>query len=187
MPKHFFPTFDDPILTGRAKLIMVTSLGMILAAWALVLTWLISGDLEGITVFAAAIFSGAMFSLAALARSGRVVLTAWLLVVILCVLVLADTVDYGLGSPTIGSYLIPIVLAACTLGLAASVGVAVIGSAMLWLIAVALSSGWYQSYTPFQIDHLTFNAPMLTVIFLMVAVIAGWWSRYTMRLVADYE
>jgi len=36
-------------------------------------------------------------------------------------------------------------------------------------------------------DHLTFNAPVLTVIFLLVAVIVGWWSRYTTRLVADYE
>ena len=57
----------------------------------------------------------------------------------------------------------------------------------MWLIAVALSSGWYQSSAPFQIDHLTFNAPVLTVIFLLVAVIVGWWSRYTTRLVADYE
>jgi hypothetical protein len=49
MPKRFFPTLDDPILAGRAKLIVITSLGFMLAGWALVLTWLISGDLEGIT------------------------------------------------------------------------------------------------------------------------------------------
>lgn len=166
---------------------MVTSLGVMLAAWALVLTWLISGDLEGITVIAAVIFSAVMIGLAAFARSGRVSLAAWLLVILLCVLILADTVDYGLGSPTIGSFLIPIVLAACTLGLAASVGVAIFGSAIVWLIAVALSSGWYQSSAPFRIDHLTFNAPVLTVIFLLVAVIVGWWSRYTTRLVIGHE
>jgi hypothetical protein len=187
MPKRFFPIFDDPILSGRAKLIMVTSLSVMLAAWVLVLTWLISGDLEGITVIAAVIFSTVMIGLAALARSGRVSLAAWSLVILLCVLILADTADYGLGSPSIGSYLIPIVLAACTLGLAASVGVAVCGSAVVWLIAVALSSGWYQSSAPFQIDHLTFNAPVLTVIFLLVAVIVGWWSRYTTRLVMNHE
>lgn len=187
MPTRFFPTFGDPILSGRGKLIMVTSLGVMLAAWALVLTWLISGDLEGITVIAAVIFSAVMIGLAAFARSGRVSLAAWLLVILLCVLILADTVDYGLGSPTIGSFLIPIVLAACTLDLAASVGVAIFGSAIVWLIAVALSSGWYQSSAPFRIDHLTFNAPVLTVIFLLVAVIVGWWSRYTTRLVIGHE
>ncbi len=46
MHRSFFPSLSDPVLTGRAKLIMVTSLGLMLAAWALVLTWLISGDLE---------------------------------------------------------------------------------------------------------------------------------------------
>ena len=179
MHTRFFPSFSDPLLTGRAKLIMVTSLGLMLAAWALVLTWLISGDLEGITVVVAVIFSAVMIGLMALARSGRVSLAAWLLVGLLSVLILADTADYGLGSPTIVSYLVPIVLAACTLGLAASVGVAVFGSSVIWLIAIALSSGWYQSSAPFQIDHLTFNAPVLTVIFLLVASIVGWWSRYT--------
>jgi hypothetical protein len=186
MPR-WLPATTDPIVSGRAKLIIVTSLGVMLAAWALVLTWLISGDLEGITVIAAAIFCAIMIGLAALARSGRVSVAAWLLVILLCVLILADTAAYGLGSPSIGSYLIPIVLAACTLGLAASVGVAVFGSAVVWLIAVALSSGWYQASAPFQIDHLTFNAPVLTVIFLLVAVIVGWWSRYTTRLVVNYE
>lgn len=183
MPK-IFPSFSDPVLTGRARLIAVTSLGLMLAAWALVLTWLISGDLEGITVIAALIFSGVMAGLIALARSGRVRAAAWLLVGLLCVLILADTADYGLGSPSIVSYVVPIVLAACTLGFAASIGVAIFGSSVLWLIAIALSSGWYQSSGPFQIDHLTFNAPVLTVIFLLVASIIGWWSRYTTRLIA---
>jgi hypothetical protein len=182
MPKQFFPIFDDPILAGRAKLIVITSLGFMLAGWALVLTWLISGDLEGVTVIAALIFSAVMIGLAALARSGRVSLAAWLLVILLGALILADAAHYGLGSPTIASFLIPIVLAACTLGLAASVGLAVLGSASVWLIAVALSAGWYQSSLPFRIDHLTFNAPLLTVVFLLVAVIVGWWSRYITRL-----
>lgn len=177
MPK-IFPSFSDPVLTGRAKLIAVTSLGLLLAAWALVLTWLISGDLEGITVIAAVIFSGVMMGLITLARRGRVSLAAWLLTGLLCVLILADTADYGLGSPSIVSFVVPIVLAACTLGLAASVGVAVFGSGAIWLIAIALSSGWYQSSGSFQIDHLTFNAPVLTVIFLLIASIVGWWSRY---------
>ena len=184
---RWLPATNDPIVSGRAKLIIVTSLGMMLAAWGLVLTWLISGDLEGITVIAAVIFSAVMIGLATFAHSGRVSLAAWLLVILLCVLILADTAAYGLGSPSIGSYLIPTVLAACTLGFAASVGVAVFGSAVIWMMAAALYSGWYQSAAPFQVDHLTFNAPVLTVIFLLVAVIVGWWSRYTTRLVADYE
>ena len=183
MPK-ILPSFSDPVLTGRAKLIAVTGLGPMLAAWALVLTWLISGDLEGITVVAALIFSGVMAGLLALARSGRVRAAAWLLVGLLCVLILSDTADYGLGSPAIVSFVVPIVLAACTLGFAASIGVAVFGSGVIWLIAIALSAGWYQSSVPFQIDHLTFNAPVLTVIFLLVAGIVGWWNRHITTLIA---
>ncbi len=123
-----------------------------------------------------------MLGFVALARNGRVRLAAWLLVSLLSILILADTTDYGLSSPSIGSFLIPIVLAACTLGLAAAVGVAVFGSIGVWLIAIALSAGWYQSSAPFTIDQLTFNAPVLTVIFLLVASIVGWWSRYTIAL-----
>ena len=74
---RWLPATTDPIVSGRAKLIIVTSLGVMFAAWALVLTWLISGDLEGITVIAAIIFSAVMIGLAALARSGRVSVAAW--------------------------------------------------------------------------------------------------------------
>ena len=183
MPK-IFPSFNDPILTGRAKLIAVTSLGLMLAAWALVLTWLISGDLEGVTVIAALVFSGVMAGLIALARSGRVRAAAWVLTGLLCVLILADTADYGLGSPSIVSFVVPIVLAASTLGLAASIGVAAFGAGVIWLIAIALSAGWYQSSGAFQLDHLTFNAPVLTVIFLLVAAIVGWWNRTMLALVS---
>ncbi len=185
MRGKFFPSLGDPVLTGRAKLIAVTSLGLMLAAWALVLTWLISGDLEGVTVLAAIVFSAVMLGLMALTRSGRIRLAAWLLIGLLGVLILADTADYGLSSPSIVSYIIPIVLAACTLGLAASAGVAVFGSIVIWLIAIASSLGWYHSSAPFTIDQLTFNAPVLTVIFLLVASIVGWWSRYTTRLMLE--
>ncbi|MFN8596725.1 MAG: hypothetical protein U0559_11165 [Anaerolineae bacterium] len=64
MPKIL--SFSDPVLTGRAKLIAVTSLGLMLAAgrWCYG-QWLIGGDLEGITVVAALIFSGVMTGLLA--------------------------------------------------------------------------------------------------------------------------
>ena len=94
---RWLPATNDPIVAGRAKLIIVTSLGVMFAAWALVLTWLISGDLEGITVIAAMIFSAVMIGLAALARSGRMSVAAWLLVILLCVLILADTADLRIG------------------------------------------------------------------------------------------
>jgi hypothetical protein len=31
--------------------------------------------------------------------------------------------------------------------------------------------------------HLTFNAPVTSIVFLLVALIAGWWSRYTSALI----
>jgi hypothetical protein len=37
---------------------------------------------------------------------------------------------------------------------------------------------WYEPYTLFEESHLTFNAPFYTVIFVLVALIAGSWSRH---------
>jgi hypothetical protein len=175
--RRMLPTTDDALVRGRAGLVIATCLGLIAAVTALIMTWLISGDLEAETVVAGLVFGLVLSGIAALARSGRATAATWLLVSLLLLLITADAAGYGLGSPAAVSFFVPIVLAACGLGLVAVLGVAVYSAVAVWVIAWGASAGWYEPEIPFEVWHLTFSAPLLTVLFLLVALIVGAWTR----------
>jgi hypothetical protein len=172
------PKTEDRLLRGRAGLIAASCVGLAAAILALLLIWWVSGDLQMVTVAGSLAFILVLAGIAAIARNGRVALAAWLLVALLVLLIILDAAIFGLGSPAAASYAVPVVLAACSLGFSASIGVALFGSVAVWLIAWGASAGWYQPVIPFEPSHLTFNAPLFTVLFLLLALIAGSWSRY---------
>ena len=181
MPR-WLPVTTDPLLTGRAKLILATCAGLIIAVWSLVLMWLLSGDLQAVTVIVAIAFSVMLLCIMVVSRSGRTALAAWLLIVLLGLVTVFDATYYGIGAPDIVVFVLPIVLAACLIGLAAGMIMAVLGAIVTWGLAVGAMQGWLEVAIPFQIDHLTFYAPVISIIFLLTALIVGWWSRYTSAL-----
>jgi hypothetical protein len=172
------PDTDDALLRGRARLVIATCLGLIVAVAAIVLFWLFTGDLWIGTAILGLVLAVILAGIAGLARSGRARLAAWLLIALLFIIVTLDVSGFGLGSPTCAGYFVPTVLAACGLGLGAGVGVALAGSTFLWIIAWGASTGWLEPMIPFEISHLTFNAPAYTVLLLLVALITGFWSRH---------
>jgi hypothetical protein len=175
------PATDDPLLRGQAGLVVVTSLGLIILLLLLDLTWLITGDLAGETVLVGLVFSLMLAGLVALARTGRARLATWLLVGLLLAYTTLDASAFGLGSPAAAACFIPILLAACGLGLGAGLGVALYCAALVWLIATAGYAGWYEPWIAFDVSHLTFNAPFLSLFFLLAALLAGFWSRHPGR------
>jgi hypothetical protein len=177
MPR-WLPNTTDPILMGRAKLILATCVGLIPAAWGLAVTWLISGDLQIETVIVMIVFSVMLLGIVAVSRSGRTGLAAWLLIALLGLVTIYDAAYYGIGTPDIVSFVLPIILAACLIGLTAGMITAAIGAIVTWAIALGAMQGWLAVAIPFQMDHLTFNAPLITIIFLLTALIVGWWNRY---------
>ncbi len=179
---RWLPITTDPLLAGRARLILATCVGLALAVWGLVLTWLISGDLQSVTVIVAIAFSIMLLGIAVVSRSGRTTLAAWLFIVLLGLVTVYDATYYGLGAPDIVFFVLPIVLAACLIGLSAGMIMAVVGAIVTWGIAIGAMQGWLAVVIPFQMDHLTFYAPVITIVFLLVALIVGWWSRYTSAL-----
>ncbi len=172
------PRSADALARGRAGLVIATCLGLAIAMLALLLVWLISGDLQVETVAGTLIFILVLAGIAALARGGRARLAAWALIILLVLLITVDAASFGLGSPAAAAYFVPVVLAACSVGLVAGIGVALFGSAATWVIAWGTLSGWYQPFLPAEPSHLTFNAPLYTVLLLLVALIVGSWSRY---------
>jgi hypothetical protein len=169
---------DDWLNTGRTKLVFWTCGGLIVAACALVLVWLISGDLEGETAVATAILSAILVGINLLARNGRSRVAIWILVGLLMLLIVIDTSSFGLSAPGSAAFVIPIVLAACGLGLWSGIGTALTATAVVWLVAWATTAGWYEPYGLVEISHLTFNAPFYSVVFMITAVIVGSWMQY---------
>lgn len=180
---RWLPNTTDPLLNGRARLILMACVGLILAVWGLALTWLISGDQEIETVIVAIVFSIVLLGIVAVSHSGRIMLAAWLLIVLLGMVVLSDFVYYGLGAADIFAFILPIILASCLTGLVGGMLTAVGGVLATWGTAIAAMQGWLKVLTPFQMDHLTFNAPLISIVFLLTALIAGWWSHYTGQLI----
>ena len=178
MKTRLLPNTDDTLVRSRVGLVIVTCSGLVVMLLALILTWLVSGDLQGETVVAGFILSLLMVGIVSLARTGRVGLATWLLVILLMVLITADVAAFGLGSPAAAAYFVPVVLAACGLGFLPGIGVALFGSVSVWIIAWLASVGWYEPLAGFEISHLTFNAPLFTALLLLVALIVGSWVRY---------
>ena len=72
------------------------------------------------------------------------------------------------------AFLIPILLIACGMGMRPGFAAALVCSAFGWLFAGAENAGWIAVPYPVDISHLTFDAPALTVVFLLCAAIAGY-------------
>jgi len=174
---RWLPATGDTLHRSRAGLVIATCLGLAAAILLLILVWLISGDLQWETAVAGGVFCLILAGIAALARKGRGITSVWLLAGLLTVLITLDAGSYGLGSPAAAGFVIPIVLAVCGAGLWAGIGVALYAAVAVWAIAVAGEAGWYVPYGPFDISHLTFNAPAYSVIFLLTALITGLWGR----------
>lgn len=176
---------DEWLNTGRAKLVFWSCGGLAAAGWALVLVWLISGDLQWETAVATAIFTAILAGIALLARSGRSRAALWVLVVLLMLLMTADSGSFGLASPAAAAFVLPILLAACGLGFRSGMGVASAATAVVWLVGWGTTAGWYEPYGLVEISHLTFNAPFYSVVFLVTAVIVGGWARYLTTLITQ--
>jgi len=173
--KHWlYPSHLAPHVRGRAGLVAVTCLGIIAALALLLLTWLLSGDLEAETAIASAVLGLLLLGITALARSGRVRSALWLLIGLLTSLITANLAGFGLGSPSAAGYILPVLLAACGAGLLAGLSIAAGSAGLLWLFAWLTTSGRYAlPYGTVDSSHLTFNALALTVMLLLSALIAG--------------
>jgi hypothetical protein len=178
------PATENILLRGQAGLVIAACLGLALAALALVVTWAITGDLLRQTVLATALLALILIGIGALAREGWVTLAAGALVILLTLIITSIVATYGLGSISASGYVLPIVLATCAVGLWAGLFVALTSAATLWILAWGERAGWRRPLLPTHIHHLTFNAPALTVLFLLTALMGGVWTGYVIRLLS---
>jgi hypothetical protein len=161
--------------TGRiTTLVIVTCAAIALGAAALILTWWSTGDLEAETVIASAVLVLVLAGITLLALRGWEKAALLIVSALLFVIAAADLAGYGLHSSMASAFLIPILLIGCGLGLRAGIAAALLCSAYGWILAAGETGGWIPVPYAADISHLTFDAPALTVVYLMCAVIAGY-------------
>jgi hypothetical protein len=180
--QRFLPKTDNRVDRACAMLVLTTCGAVILATLAMILFWVFTGSLEDVsTITAGTVLLLMMLGLVALVRRGNIRLALWLVVALLGFITLEISVEYGVSTLSSAAFLIPIVLAACGAGLWAGLFLALVGSAGMWVIAFASSSGALHPYIPYQVSNLTFDAPFLTILFFLIAIIVGVWGREMAR------
>jgi hypothetical protein len=172
------PASAAPLVQARAKVLVATCLALAAAIVALLLYWIVFSWLEQIETVVIGLFLVLILAgIIALVKSGRVVAAAWTLTVFMLLLNLANMLDYGISSTASAGFIIAILLAAFTLGPALGLGTAFLGSVAVFAIALAASTGQLQTQLPYQESTLSFDAVVLTLIYLLVGLLCAVWSK----------
>ena len=174
----FIPSSANAQAQARARVLVTTCLSIGLAVIAMLLYWIIPGWLEDIeTVAIGLTLILILAGILALVKRGHVRAAAWTLTILMALLSLADMSTSGMGTTSSSALLIPIALAAFTLGPAVGLVAAILGSAAVFAIALAGSAGWLQTAIPFQQSNLSFDAITLTLVYLLVGALCAVWSK----------
>ncbi len=165
---------------AQAKVVSITSIGIAFAIVALVLYWILTNTLEQIeTVFISLGLVLLFAGIVVLVKRGYIKLGAWLITGLMLFLNLSNMAWYGIGSSASAGYIIPILLAAFSIGPKAGMGVMVLGCVSVFSFAYLASIGQLQTEIPYQISNLSFDAPTLSLIYLITGALAGNWIEST--------
>lgn len=160
----------------RAGTIVITALAVSTSMVLLVLYWVVTKSFESIkTIFAA---FGIILLLAlcvGLAVGGQVVAGSWILIMVLLLLNFVSMAAYGISTPASAGYILPILLAMLCLGSGAGYVVTIFGCVLAFVLPLLHSKGRFNPVFPYKTSDLTFDAPTLSLIYLLVALITGSW------------
>lgn len=156
--------------------VVITSLAISSAMIVLVVYWLLTKSFETIkTIFA---MFAIMFGLAVcigLALNHQVRLAAWILIVLMLLLNFANMFGYGIATSASAAYLIPILLTMFCIGTTTGYVIASLGCVAVFVIAFLQSKEKIKTFLPYQVSHLTFDAPVLSLVYLLITFITGSW------------
>ena len=165
---------------AQAKIISVMSIVIGSAMLTLVLYWLLTNTLEDVeTIFILIVLLLVLAGIVALVKRGYIKLGAWLLTGLMLLLNLSDMTWYGVGTVASAGFIIPILLAVFSISPKAGMGVTVLGCISVFLFAYLASIGQLQTEIAYQESNLSFDAPTLSLIYLITGVLAGGWVLST--------
>ena len=166
---------QEQITAVKARILTIACLGLGLAVVAVIGGWAVTGTLEDWeTVVGGLVFIALLAGLARLARRGHPVLAGCILAGFLFILVSADVAYYGLGSPSAMAFLLPVLLVSCLLGLRPGLASAAFCALVVFAVAWASLYGGFEVAIPAEVSHLSYNAPVISVILLFSAGLSGY-------------
>ncbi|PKO16957.1 MAG: hypothetical protein CVU39_06980, partial [Chloroflexi bacterium HGW-Chloroflexi-10] len=177
MKNHSKPESEPQVISIKqiqARIVTAACLGLSLVVIAIIGGWAVTGTLtDWETVVGGVILIAILGGLSLLARRGRPALAAWLLAGLLFLIVSADLAYYGLGSPSAMAFLLPVMLIACTTGLKPGLAVAALAAVVIFGVAWGSLNGILIVNIPVDESHLSYNAPVISVILLFCAGLTG--------------
>ena len=166
---------SKPFSQIQARIVTIACLCIGFAIIAVIGGWAVTGTLtDWETVVGGFILMALLAGLATLARRDRPALSAWLLAGLLFLIVSADLFYYGLGSPSPIAFLLPVILLACTVGLKPGLAAASLAVILIFGVAWASLNGLLTVAIPVDESHLSYNAPVISVILLFCAGLTGY-------------
>jgi hypothetical protein len=175
---NFIPKSASRIEQLQAGVIVTASFAIGAAMLALVLYWIGTNSFEDIETIIIMLFI--MLLLAGcitLVKRGQIQLGAWIVIGLIILLNLSNMAWYGIANTSSAAYIIPILLAMFGVGSLAGYGVTVLGCIFVFTITYLASNGAIETLIAFNISTLTFDAPVLSLIYLLVAVLSGSWVK----------
>ena len=167
---------------AQARIIINTSIAISAAMLALVLYWVVTGTLEDIeTIFIVFGLLLVFVGIIALVKYGHLLSGAWILIGVMLLLNLVDMTWYGISSVASAGYVIPILIAAFSISPKAGMSVSILGCVSVFSISYFASIGQLHTEIPYQESTLSFDAPTLSLIYLIASVLAGNWVRSTQK------
>ncbi|HCR70623.1 MAG TPA: hypothetical protein DIW23_04190 [Anaerolineae bacterium] len=156
--------------------VIVTSLAISGAMILLVVYWLVTKSFETVkTIFAMLAIMLLLALCVGLAINHQVRLAAWILIVLMLLLNVANMLGYGIATSASAAYLIPILLAMFCIGTTAGYVIAFLGCVIVFVIAFLQSKEKIKTFLPYQVSHLTFDAPVLSLVYILITFITGSW------------
>jgi hypothetical protein len=174
------PEASSPYERAQARIVSNTSITIGAAMLALVLYWIITGTFEDIeTIFVLIGVLALLAGIVALVKRGNIQLGAWLLTGLILFLNLSDMAWYGIGTVASAGFIIPILLAVFSISPKAGMGVTIFSCVSVFLISYLADIGKITTEIPYQESNLSFDAPTLSLIFLISGILAVNWVRST--------
>ncbi len=167
---------------AQARIIINTSIAISAAMLVLVLYWVVTGTLEDIeTIFIVFGLLLVFVGIIALVKYGHLLSGAWILIGVMLLLNLVDMTWYGISSVASAGYVIPILIAAFSISPKAGMSISILGCVSVFSISYFASIGQLHTEIPYQESTLSFDAPTLSLIYLIASVLAGNWVRSTQK------
>jgi hypothetical protein len=178
----FVPSSTDWLQYARDSVITIVALILILMIVFLLVFWRITRDLQRWTVYAAAAILLLLGAVVVFAHAGWTLLAALLLIVLLMALFMADIAAFGVSSIGGSAMVVPILLAEIGMGTGAGWIATGICTLAVWVLVWMGASGKYFPRYEQRRDAWTFHAPVLTVLYILVAAIGFVWTSQLLSM-----